>query len=66
MHLKFVPAMAGLALMISCSVSNVKSTATVVKDCTGTYLRINKEDYQVCNADTVSYTHLTLPTKRIV
>ncbi|WP_228410898.1 hypothetical protein [Chryseobacterium taklimakanense] len=51
MHLKFVPAMAGLALMTSCSVSNVKSTATVIKDCTGTYLRINKEDYQVCNAD---------------
>lgn len=51
MHLKSVLAIAGLALMTSCSVSTVKSTATVIKDCTGTYLRINNEDYQVCNAD---------------
>lgn len=51
MHLKSVLAIAGLALMTSCSVSNVKSTATVIKDCTGTYLRIDNDDYQVCNAD---------------
>lgn len=30
---------------------------TVVKDCTGTYLRMNGKDYQVCNtATTISYT----------
>lgn len=50
-HLKSTLAVAGLAIMTSCSVFNVKSTATVVKDCTGTYLRIDKKDYQVCNAD---------------
>lgn len=51
MHLKSVLATTGLALMTSCSVSNVKSIATVIKDCTGTYLRIDNEDYLVCNAD---------------
>lgn len=50
-YLKSALAVAGLALMTSCSVFNVKSTATVVKDCTITYLRIDKKDYLVCNAD---------------
>jgi len=32
--------------------------ATIVKDCTGTYLRFNTEDYKVCNIDkTTNFTH---------
>ena len=32
----------------------VNYTMTVVKDCTGTYLRYNSLDYQVCNLSMVS------------
>ena len=28
--------------------------ATVIKDCTGTYLRLNGKDYKVCNIEKVS------------
>lgn len=28
--------------------------ATIVKDCTGTYLRMNEKDYQVCNLEAAS------------
>lgn len=31
-----------------------KVEATVVKDCTGSYLRMNNKDYQVCNVDVLS------------
>lgn len=34
--------------LVSCRKENSQS-ATVVKDCTGTYLRMNNNDYQVCN-----------------
>ena len=26
---------------------------TVIKDCTGSYLRFNEKDYHICNADIV-------------
>ena len=26
-------------------------TMTVIKDCTGTYLRLNNKDHRICNAD---------------
>jgi hypothetical protein len=28
--------------------------ATIIKDCTGTYLRLNGKDYKVCNVEKVS------------
>lgn len=32
-------------------------TATLVRDCTGTYLRYQEKDYHVCNADILSDYH---------
>jgi len=37
--------------MASCVKSNVNVAATLVKDCTGVYLRINNKDYHVCNTE---------------
>lgn len=31
-----------------------KETITVIKDCTGKYLRIDKKDYPICNSEVVS------------
>lgn len=36
----------------SCTKVNYKN-ATVIKDCTGSYLRINEKDYHICNDETV-------------
>jgi hypothetical protein len=38
---------------ISCSKMNNKNV-TVIKDCTGSYLRFNDEDYQICNIEIVA------------
>ena len=37
---------------ISCSKVNDKNV-TVVKDCTGSYLRLNNKDYHICNIEIV-------------
>jgi len=41
------------ALLFSCaSVNNSKQSGTIVRDCTGTYLRIGENnDYLICNSD---------------
>ncbi|MGB4773826.1 MAG: hypothetical protein WBP45_01520, partial [Daejeonella sp.] len=41
-----------LIIIISCKKENLE-TMIVVKDCTGTYLRLNNKDYKVCNFKTV-------------
>lgn len=42
-----------LTILISCSKVNNESM-TVIKDCTGSYLRFNAKDYQVCNIEIVA------------
>lgn len=42
-----------LTTLFSCKKINNK-TMTVVKDCTGVYLRFNRKDYLVCNLEKVS------------
>jgi hypothetical protein len=42
---------ASLALS-SCKVLEDKST--VIRDCTGTYLRINSKDYHICNPEAIA------------
>lgn len=39
--------------IFACNKVNYQS-ATVIKDCTGTYLRMNGKDYQVCNLETTN------------
>jgi len=39
-----------LVALISCNKERNQS-ATVIKDCTGTYLRIDSKDYHVCNVE---------------
>ena len=42
-------------MFLSCKKECGKSqTVTVVKDCTGTYLRVDGKDYLVCNREKVS------------
>ena len=41
-----------LTILISCSKVNNKNM-TVIKDCTGSYLRFNGKDYQICNIEIV-------------
>ena len=44
-----------LLILTFCSCKKeVAKNATVIKDCTGTYLRLNGKDYKVCNFDKVS------------
>ena len=38
--------------LISCKKTG---TMTVIKDCTGQYLRFNELDYRICNTETVSH-----------
>ena len=49
--LKPTLAAAGIALFSSCTAIKPAQDATIVRDCTGTYLRISGKDYQVCNTD---------------
>lgn len=37
------------ATVLSCATADSKKNATVIRDCTGTYLRIDSKDYLVCN-----------------
>ena len=41
----------GINLIFSCEKSKIKMT--VIKDCTGIYLRKNAQDYYVCNDDVI-------------
>ena len=40
-------------LFTSC-IKEINKNVTVVRDCTGTYLRMDGKDYQVCNLEKVS------------
>ena len=42
-----------IALFLSCK-KEKDQRATVIKDCTGTYLRVDKKDYHVCNLEKVA------------
>jgi len=42
-----------LGSLIACEKENTES-ATIVKDCTGTYLQLSGKDYHVCNPEMVS------------
>ncbi len=37
------------ATLISCATADSNANAIVIRDCTGTYLRIDSKDYLVCN-----------------
>lgn len=40
-----------MMFMTSCASTKTDQTATVTRDCTGTYLRVSGKDYLVCNTD---------------
>ena len=44
-----------LAICISTTIScsKIQTSVTVVKDCTGSYLRHNEKDYHICNIEKV-------------
>lgn len=44
----------GSALFITACCKKPKESATLIRDCTGTYLRVNGKDYQVCNIEKVN------------
>ena len=41
----------GAVLLSSCAATIPAQKATIVKDCTGSYLRIEGKDYLVCNTE---------------
>jgi hypothetical protein len=43
-----------ISIFFFCSKVNNKNM-TVIKDCTGSYLRFNDKDYHICNIETVEY-----------
>lgn len=45
---------AALLLSFSSCQKDTYEIVTVVRDCTGTYLRLNEKDYHVCNPEMVS------------
>lgn len=42
------------ASLISACKKELNQTVTVERDCTGTYLRLDRKDYQVCNPEKVA------------
>ena len=45
-----------LAMLINSSCRKGQSqAATIVRDCTGTYLKMNGKDYYVCNAGKIAF-----------
>lgn len=44
---------ASIAILSSCTKQHSQNV-TVIKDCTGSYLRIDNKDYRVCNLEMVS------------
>lgn len=47
-------AVAIFALASCATQKNISQSAQVIRDCTGTYLRIDSKDYQVCNTEMMS------------
>lgn len=50
--LLLVPAIV-LAVGVGCK-KKIHQSATIVRDCSGTYLRIKDKDYRVCNTEKLS------------
>lgn len=51
----FLFALMGSTLLLSCKSADFSGeNMKVVRDCTGTYIRFNEKDYQVCNLDKLS------------
>lgn len=42
------------ALLFACKKESWKNNATIVRNCTGTYLRIENKDHYVCNYEKLS------------
>ena len=51
--LLFFTSLFTLFILLACS-KEKHETMTIVRDCTGTYLRLNEKDYQVCNHEKLS------------
>jgi len=49
---KFILSIAIILILASCSKVNDKEM-TIIKDCTGSYLRFNEKDYHICNIEIV-------------
>jgi len=43
-----------LSLLVLLSCSKKEDNATVIKDCTGAYIRIDSKDYFICNDEMVA------------
>ncbi len=41
-------------MLLSLSCGKTNKDVTVIKDCTGSYLRLNDKDYKICNDDIVA------------
>lgn len=49
----------GFIILLSCNKANDEKV-TVIRDCTGTYLRISENEYKVCNPEKIkNYIHGT-------
>lgn len=46
-----IPVLLFSLFAISCSMQKPGAEMQVIRDCTGTYLRMNKKDYHVCNVE---------------
>ena len=52
--MKIIGVVSLVIMVVISSCSSIKNTeVTVVRDCTGTYVRSNEKDYHVCNLDVV-------------
>lgn len=51
--LKFLAPIFIMIMFVSCKKKS-NQTVTVIRDCTGTYLRMNGKDYHVCNPEKVA------------
>jgi hypothetical protein len=43
-----------LFILITISCKKINKQVTVVRDCTGTYLRLDEKDYHVCNLEKIA------------
>lgn len=41
-------------LLLACEKNTSNQNVTVIRDCTGTYIRYQEKDYQVCNINIIS------------
>ena len=57
----FFTLLIGTSVLAACSKTN--EPATIIRDCTGTYLRLDGKDYHVCNTEkTDSFSSGTIVT----